>query len=35
MGRFWSSFTAALDNIVSGRETPEKALDRAAEYIVN
>ena len=35
MGRFWASFTAALENIVAGREPYDEALDRAARYIVN
>ncbi len=35
MGRFWTSFPNALDNIISGRESVDKALDRAANYIAN
>ena len=35
MGRFWASITAALENIVAGREPYDEALDRAARYIVN
>ncbi len=34
MGRFWNSFTPALENMVNGRETVDAALDRVADYIV-
>ena len=34
MGRFWSSFANALENIVAGRENYSEALDRSAKYIV-
>ena len=35
MGRFWDSFTFALDNIITGRESYEESLNSAARFIVN
>lgn len=34
MGRFWSAMEVALENLTSGRQSPEEALDAAAERIV-
>ena len=35
MGRFWDSFTFALQNIITGRESSEESLNSAAKFIVN
>ena len=35
MGRFWTAFASALQNIISEREPTNKALDRTADFIVN
>ena len=35
MGRFWDSFTFALENIITGRESYEESLNSAAKFIVN
>ena len=35
MGKFWTSFASALQNIIAKRETSDKALDRTADFIVN
>ena len=34
MGRFWESFGFALQNIISGRESSDKALDSAAKFVI-
>ena len=34
MGRFWSSFTPSLENMINGRESVDKALDKVAKYII-
>ncbi len=34
MGRFWSSFTPSLENMITGRETVDKALDKVAAYVI-
>ncbi len=34
MGRFWSAMEVALENLTSGRQSPEDALDAAADRIL-
>ena len=34
MGRFWSAMEVALENLTSGRQSPDEALDAAAERIL-